>query len=124
MATTCGRSYGASTPSCAPRDSPRARSSPPPSVSTLASSSNRPIRSPWPCRNGGRCRRWPLRTDLGERTMTKPEEKYIVALDIGTSKGCVLVGEVNDRGQLEIIGKGTTPLKGARRGHHTHLHHA
>ena len=29
--------------------------------------------------------------------MPRTEEKYIVALDIGTSKVCVLVGEVNDR---------------------------
>ena len=44
--------------------------------------------------------------------MPKTEEKYIVALDIGTSKVCVLVGEVTDRGQIEIIGKGTSPMKG------------
>src|SRR5260221_5583993 len=48
--------------------------------------------------------------------MAKTEDKYIVALDIGTSKVCVLVGEINDRGQLEIIGKGTWPMKGPRRG--------
>src|SRR2546430_7507643 len=48
--------------------------------------------------------------------MAKTEDKYIVALDIGTSKVCVLVGEINDRGQLEIIGKGTSPMKGTRRG--------
>jgi cell division protein FtsA len=48
--------------------------------------------------------------------MPRTEEKYVVALDIGTSKVCVLVGEVNDRGQLEIIGKGTSPMKGTRRG--------
>ncbi len=56
--------------------------------------------------------------------MTKPEEKYIVALDIGTSKVCVLVGEVNDRGQLEIIGKGTSPMKGTRRGNIINLDQA
>jgi cell division protein FtsA len=48
--------------------------------------------------------------------MSRTEEKYIVALDIGTSKVCALVGEINDRGQLEIIGKGTSPMKGTRRG--------
>ena len=48
--------------------------------------------------------------------MPRTEDKYIVALDIGTSKVCVLVGEINDRGQLEIIGKGTSPMKGTRRG--------
>src|SRR5260370_3351813 len=56
--------------------------------------------------------------------MSKPEEKYIVALDIGTSKVCVLVGEVNDRGQLEIIGKGTSPMKGTRRGNIINLDQA
>lgn len=56
--------------------------------------------------------------------MPKTEEKYIVALDIGTSKVCVLVGEINDRGQLEIIGKGTSPMKGTRRGNIINLDQA
>jgi cell division protein FtsA len=56
--------------------------------------------------------------------MPKTEDKYIVALDIGTSKVCVLVGEVTDRGQLEIIGKGTSPMKGTRRGNIINLDQA
>lgn len=32
--------------------------------------------------------------------MPRTEDRYVVALDLGTSKACVLVGEVNDRGQL------------------------
>jgi len=56
--------------------------------------------------------------------MPRPEERYVVALDIGTSKVCVLVGEVNDRGQLEIIGKGTAPMKGTRRGNIINLDQA
>src|SRR5437660_7585386 len=56
--------------------------------------------------------------------MPKTEEKYVVALDIGTSKVCVLVGEVTDRGQLEIIGKGTAPMKGTRRGNIINLDQA
>ena len=56
--------------------------------------------------------------------MPKTEEKYIVALDIGTSKVCVLVGEVTDHGQLEIIGKGTAPMKGTRRGNIINLDQA
>ena len=56
--------------------------------------------------------------------MPKTEDKYIVALDIGTSKVCVLVGEVNDRGALEIIGKGTSPMKGTRRGNIINLDQA
>jgi cell division protein FtsA len=55
--------------------------------------------------------------------MPKPEN-YVVALDIGTSKVCVLVGEVNDRGGLEIIGKGTSPMKGTRRGNIINLDQA
>ena len=56
--------------------------------------------------------------------MPKSEEKYIVALDIGTSKVCVLVGEITDRNQLEIIGKGTAPMKGTRRGNIINLDQA
>src|SRR5436305_12320749 len=56
--------------------------------------------------------------------MPKTEEKYVVALDIGTSKVCVLVGEVNDRNQIEIIGKGTSPMKGTRRGNIINLDQA
>jgi cell division protein FtsA len=56
--------------------------------------------------------------------MPKTEEKYVVALDIGTSKVCVLVGEVNDRNLLEIIGKGTSPMKGTRRGNIINLDQA
>jgi cell division protein FtsA len=56
--------------------------------------------------------------------MPKTEEKYIVALDIGTSKVCVLVGEVTDHGKLEIIGKGTAPMKGTRRGNIINLDQA
>ena len=56
--------------------------------------------------------------------MPKTEDKYVVALDIGTSKVCVLVGEANDRNQLEIIGKGTSPMKGTRRGNIINLDQA
>jgi len=56
--------------------------------------------------------------------MARTEEKYVVALDLGTSKVCVLVGEVNERGQLEIIGKGTAPMKGTRRGNIINLDQA
>src|SRR5687767_4365197 len=56
--------------------------------------------------------------------MPRTEEKYIVALDIGTSKVCALVGEIGDRGQLEIIGKGTSPMKGTRRGNIINLDQA
>ncbi len=56
--------------------------------------------------------------------MARTEENYIVALDIGTSKVCVLVGEINDHNQIEIIGKGTSPMKGTRRGNIINLDQA
>lgn len=56
--------------------------------------------------------------------MPKTEDRYVVALDIGTSKACVLVAEVSDRGGLEIIGKGTSPMKGTRRGNIINLDQA
>ena len=56
--------------------------------------------------------------------MSRTEDKYIVALDIGTSKVCALVGEISDRGQVEIIGKGTSPMKGTRRGNIINLDQA
>jgi cell division protein FtsA len=56
--------------------------------------------------------------------MSRTEEKYIVALDIGTSKVCALVAEISARGQLEIIGKGTSPMKGTRRGNIINLDQA
>jgi cell division protein FtsA len=56
--------------------------------------------------------------------MSRTEEKYVVALDIGTSKVCALVGEIGERGQLEIIGKGTSPMKGTRRGNIINLDQA
>lgn len=56
--------------------------------------------------------------------MTRTEDKYIVALDIGTSKVCTLVGEITDRGQLKVIGKGTAPMKGTRRGNIINLDQA
>jgi cell division protein FtsA len=59
-----------------------------------------------------------------EAIMPRTEEKYVVALDIGTSKVCALVGEISDRGQLEIIGKGTSPMKGTRRGNIINLDQA
>jgi cell division protein FtsA len=56
--------------------------------------------------------------------MSRTEEKYVVALDIGTSKVCALIGEIGERGQLEIIGKGTAPMRGTRRGNIINLDQA
>ncbi|HHC74195.1 MAG TPA: cell division protein FtsA, partial [Thiothrix sp.] len=40
----------------------------------------------------------------------------IVALDIGTSKVVALIGEVNENGQLEVIGIGKTVSRGMKKG--------
>lgn len=46
----------------------------------------------------------------------KPEKQLIVALDIGTSKIAALVGEVTDEGDIEVVGFGTHPSHGLKRG--------
>src|SRR5512141_2675497 len=64
------------------------------------------------------------RLPRSKETEMAKADNYIVALDIGTSKACVLVGEVNDRDQLDIIGKGTSPMRGTRRGNIVNLDQA
>jgi cell division protein FtsA len=46
----------------------------------------------------------------------KTEHGMIVGLDIGTSKIVAIVGEVNDDNELEIIGIGTHPSRGLKKG--------
>ncbi len=43
-------------------------------------------------------------------------EAILVALDVGTSKVVVLVGEVTNDGALDIIGKGSMPTTGVKKG--------
>lgn len=43
-------------------------------------------------------------------------ESTIVGLDIGTSKICAIIGDVNADGMVDIIGVGTAPSRGLRRG--------
>jgi cell division protein FtsA len=47
--------------------------------------------------------------------MSKPEN-FLVACDIGTSKICVLIGEQNANGSLDVIGKGAAANRGTRKG--------
>lgn len=47
--------------------------------------------------------------------MARPES-FLVSCDIGSSKVCVLIGEPNARGGLDILGKGTHIHRGARKG--------
>ena len=55
-------------------------------------------------------RRRRARGDMGNR------ERYLVGLDIGTSKVAAIVAEMMDDGSLEIIGIGVSEAKGIRRG--------
>ena len=43
-------------------------------------------------------------------------ERYLVGLDVGTSKVAAIVGEIMDDGNLDIIGIGLAESKGIRRG--------
>ncbi|MDJ0841422.1 MAG: cell division protein FtsA [Acidobacteriota bacterium] len=44
------------------------------------------------------------------------QEKYIVGLDVGTSKICVVVGEIKQDNNLDVIGIGTAPSAGLKKG--------
>ncbi|HLV12693.1 MAG TPA: cell division protein FtsA, partial [Trueperaceae bacterium] len=44
------------------------------------------------------------------------DERIIVGLDIGTTKICSVIGEVAKDGVLDIIGEGTVPSDGLRKG--------
>lgn len=49
--------------------------------------------------------------------MPKEKERNLIAgLDIGTSKVVAIVGEVNGEGKIEIIGVGTHPSRGLKKG--------
>jgi cell division protein FtsA len=43
-------------------------------------------------------------------------ERIIVGIDVGTTKICTLVGEVDEAGVLRVVGVGTTPARGIRKG--------
>jgi cell division protein FtsA len=46
----------------------------------------------------------------------KSERNLIVGLDIGTTKVAAIVGELKDDGGIEVIGYGTTPSRGLKKG--------
>ncbi len=46
----------------------------------------------------------------------KPQNEMIVGLDIGTSKVVAIVGEINPDGEVEIIGLGSQPSRGMKKG--------
>lgn len=39
----------------------------------------------------------------------RSDRNLIVGLDIGTSKVACLVGEINEEGEIEVVGLGTHP---------------
>jgi cell division protein FtsA len=43
-------------------------------------------------------------------------ERYVVGLDIGTSKICCVVGEITSGGSVRVVGLGCAPSKGLRKG--------
>lgn len=43
-------------------------------------------------------------------------EDMIVGLDIGTTKVCVIIGQIGEQGSVVITGVGLTPSRGLRRG--------
>ena len=43
-------------------------------------------------------------------------EEIVVGVDVGTSKVCALIGRLNRTNQLEILGVGTEPCNGVRKG--------
>ena len=44
------------------------------------------------------------------------EKSIIVGLDVGTTKVCTIVGSRSNSGELEIIGIGTHPSHGLKKG--------
>ena len=43
-------------------------------------------------------------------------DQILVGLDIGTTKICAIVAEIGDAGGLNIIGVGSSPSRGLRKG--------
>jgi cell division protein FtsA len=46
----------------------------------------------------------------------KTDREMIVGLDIGTSKVVAIVGEINDSGEIDIVGIGSHPSRGLKKG--------
>ena len=44
------------------------------------------------------------------------DKKLIVGLDIGTSKVVAIVGEINGDGTIEVVGIGSNPSRGMKKG--------
>src|SRR5690606_6771880 len=59
---------------------------------------------------GGRRAGTEVRTHVGRK------ERYLVGLDVGTSKVCAIVGEIVEDNGLDIVGIGVAESRGIRRG--------
>ena len=46
----------------------------------------------------------------------RPDRNMIVGLDIGTSKVVAIVGEANEDGSIEVVGIGSHPSRGLKKG--------
>ena len=46
----------------------------------------------------------------------RPDKNLIVGLDVGTSKVVAIVGEVNEDGNIEVVGIGSHPSRGLKKG--------
>src|SRR5690606_2529803 len=56
-------------------------------------------------------------TGFGEQAMSRKSEKnLLVGLDIGTSKVVAIVGELTPRGVIEVVGIGSHPSRGMKKG--------
>src|SRR5256885_8831129 len=58
----------------------------------------------------------PRRSGCRTGDLVARKERYLVGLDVGTSKIAAIVGEITDDGGLDIIGLGLADSKGIRRG--------
>lgn len=48
--------------------------------------------------------------------MRKKRQKVITGLDIGTTKICAIIGQMDDDGQLNVLGVGSNPSQGLKKG--------
>jgi len=53
--------------------------------------------------------------------MIGPEEVIFVGIDVGTTKVCALVGQLDEEGRLRVIGVGIAPSLGMKKGGVVHL---
>jgi cell division protein FtsA len=44
------------------------------------------------------------------------QDRYVVGLDIGTTKTCAIIGEIHEDGRLDIVGIGSCASRGLRKG--------